>query len=118
MTQKEILKNFREMVALHANQIPQAKVGESVATIYGTDQVKVDIKRNRIKLAEFGWLDLDKQVHLDSSAFDWIGLFRDNSSDDFIIVFGDGNPFLLKNAVMLPQKNGFVLAIPASFSKL
>jgi hypothetical protein len=80
--------------------------GEPIALLFGIDEVKLDKRRDRIRVGPFGWIPCD--LALLPGKPGWVAFVMDDENPQ--VVLGTGNPF--ETGCGLPEKDGVVLAIP------
>ena len=81
---------------------------DSIATLYGTDEVEIDLTRGRVVLSDVGTIEVeDVASHI--GEIDWIALVA--ADGEMSLVLGTGSPFDATDS--LPTKDGVVMAIPA-----
>ncbi|BBA45457.1 TPA: hypothetical protein ACK3Q6_008157 [Burkholderia cepacia] len=81
---------------------------ERIATLYGTDEVEIDLANGRIVLSDVGTIEVEG-VASHIGEVDWIALVA--ADDEMSLVLGTGSPFDATGS--LPTKDGVVMAIPA-----
>lgn len=86
---------------------------ESIATLFGMDEVQIDYQDNRIILPDAGAVEVEGLADQEGS-IDWVALVARKPS--LWIVLGTGSPFEAKDS--LPTMNGLVMAVPAGVRRL
>lgn len=81
---------------------------DCIATLYGTDEVEVDLPRGRVVLSDVGTIEVEG-VASHIGEIDWIALVA--ADGEMSLVLGTGSPFDATDS--LPTKDGVVMAIPA-----
>ena len=80
----------------------------SIATLFGMDEVEIDYSGGRIVLPDAGAVEVEGLAG-QQGEIDWVALVDKN--DSMWIVLGTGSPFEARDS--LPTVNGIVMAVPA-----
>lgn len=81
---------------------------DSIATLFGMDEVEIDYKGGQITLPDAGAVEV-AGLESQEQDIDWVALVAKDQS--MWIVLGTGSPFEATNS--LPTMNGLVMAVPA-----
>ncbi|TES63837.1 hypothetical protein E2P84_38910 [Burkholderia cepacia] len=79
-----------------------------IATLYGADEVEIDLAKGLIVLSDVGTIEVEG-VASHIGKVDWIALVA--ADGEMSVVLGTGSPFDATDS--LPTKGGVVVAIPA-----
>ncbi len=113
MNSKKIQKHFFNYLENFRGELQYATIENTPAVIYGNDEFKIDIKKNRIRLPDLGWLETEN-MNLDCSLKDikWIAIKKENGNYNIIAAIGI-NPYdeIDENPL---YENNQVFAVPAS----
>ncbi|MBB5546626.1 hypothetical protein A8H39_01760 [Paraburkholderia fungorum] len=82
---------------------------DSVATLFGMDEVEIDYSRGHIVLPDAGVVEVEGLAGQEGE-IEWVALVDRNES--MWVVLGTGTPFESQDS--LPTVNGVVMAVPAA----
>jgi hypothetical protein len=86
MKSKEILKLWNSYLNSHTNILNDVKNKNEIGIVYGTDEIKIDKKKKRLRIPDVGWVDFPElDVNFKP---DWTVI----CSNDLVVV-GIGDPF-------------------------
>jgi hypothetical protein len=109
--------NARQLTALweHYAVLNNVRLqgADSIATLFGMDEVEIDYSGSRIVLQDAGAVEVDGLAGQEGE-IDWAALVDKN--DSMWIVLGTGSPFEAWDS--LPTVNGVVMAVPAGVRRL
>lgn len=89
--------------------MPKPTDRDRAAILFGTDDVKLDYRRNKVRLPDIGWVDA-QGLQGAKHAIEWIAVLEEG--DAWVVLAGAGSPYDGTNPV-LPRKDGVILAMPA-----
>ncbi len=109
MKSQELISLFEE----HLKDFRAVPVddNDNITTLYSSEDVKLDRRKNRIRLPMIGWVDMERKISKKLS-FGWVAVYQLDGK--FNLMMGSGNPFASND---LPKKNGIVVAVPWSSSQ-
>jgi len=109
MKHKQLVSHFLAYMA--ANPPREDEEGnEPVAMLYGTDEVKINFKREAVRFENREWIPVPGlSQHV--GRVEWVAVIP--QEDGANVVFGEGPPFGSEAAKHLPARNGRILAAPA-----
>ncbi|PRD92248.1 hypothetical protein [Burkholderia contaminans] len=81
---------------------------DRIATLYGTDEVEIDLANGRIVLSDVGTIEVEGVAN-QIAVVEWLALV--SAGGEMSVVLGTGSPFDATDS--LPTKDGVVMAIPA-----
>lgn len=109
MKAKKLVELFNIYSTVHPNRPEHSD--SPVALLFAVDEVKIDYRRGRIRLPQFGWQSCPEMVGY-SGNIDWVAVCKEG--EGWALAFGEGSPF--EAADVLPTENGYILAVPAVLS--
>jgi hypothetical protein len=115
MKSKRLVSMFFEHVGSPAldPDCDMLQAGENPAMLFGTDEFKVNLRKQAIRFDGIGWIScpgIDRLV----PRLEWAGIMKD--AEGWSVVFGEGNPYAAIDSG-LPIKNGRVIAVPHALSQ-
>lgn len=108
----------RFSLVIAAGEAPSASPDDILATLYGTDEVSVDIRAQTVTLPEVGTVSCPGLSEF--AGIEWYATIADRQSGEMSFVIGRGDPYEPERlpsgelSSPLPLKNGHVMAIPYS----
>lgn len=109
MKAKRLIELFNIYSTVHPNRPEHSD--QPVALLFAADEIKIDYRRGRVRLPQFGWQSCAEMVGY-SGTIDWVAVCKEG--DDWVLAFGEGSPFEASH--VLPTENGYILAVPACLS--
>lgn len=110
MKSSKINQKFQTYVDSLGDASAFRKHPSDVAAIFGTDQFDIDGANSRIKLPEFGWVDLPRLPN--PKTIGWVAVLK--VDNDYQIAFGRRgvSPYSEEAGEFLPRVGGITLAMP------
>lgn len=104
----------QELISLFEDYITESRPvhadnKDNITTLYASEDVKLDRRKNRIRLPILGWIDMGSKIPKKLS-FEWVAVYK--LDEDYAMTMGTNNPFFSND---LPKKNGMVIAVPWNF---
>lgn len=90
--------------------------GQSVALLYGLDEVRINTSRPEISIPVVGWIEIEDDARRADPS--WVAIFDSNGQGNWQVVLGRGSPFTDAQPLPLPKRHGKVMAIPFSVAKI
>lgn len=90
----------------------RAKPTDSVAMLFGTDEVVLDAQKNLITLDRLGAIECEA-IPL-ATPPDWFAISQDPKDKGWHVIVGYGDPYGAEYVDALPSRNGVIFAAPSS----
>jgi hypothetical protein len=110
MITRKINEHFKRYVDSGVKTLEYRKNPQSVAALFGTDQIEVDLEKGMMKLPEFGWFTAENVKP--KKQIGWVAVIKEG--DSFYIAIGKRglSPYSEEAAEILPTADGVILAMP------
>lgn len=109
MKAAKIKQHFQKYIDSLEDLSPFRNHSESVAALFGSDEIKVDMTNSRVRLPEFGWFSVDKV--LPKKRIAWAAVMQEGGNH-YITLAENMNPFGGEAREILPVVDETILAMP------
>jgi hypothetical protein len=107
---KAIYQLWQEYMHSVRDRVPMVSGQDTVALLFGTDEIKIDWVKNRVKIPEMGWVPTNQPAGT-LGKFEWAAMIY--KEDQWQLVLSDAPLFTEAVNGVLPSKNGVFLAFPS-----
>ncbi len=111
MKSQELISLFEEHAKDLNSRSVQVENKDDIVTLYASEDVKLDRRKNRILLPLLGWVDMGSEIPK-KLRFEWAAVYKLDGC--YTMSTGTGNPFFCNE---LPKTKGMVVAVPWNFSQ-